>query len=209
MNPAVSVKAPRRLLQISKTVFLLIASIACAATTAWAASLDDTLTIAGVITIGQPLSIPECHSKAPVGTADFGGGTVCAITDEELGEDFKTVWFRGEPPPIGFHMRVSVHNGVVTGASLETLGVKDQEDVLDRLKAKYGRPSLLEHRTLQNAFGVRVNSYYAEWEEREVYVQFDGVTDRFDRGWVMVETAADRAAQLKARKQYARQRPGL
>jgi hypothetical protein len=208
MNPAVS-EGSRRSQQISKTVSALIIFIACAAASALAASPDDPLTIAGVITIGQPLSIPECHSKAPVGAADFGGGTVYASTDEELGEAFKTVWFRGEPPPVGFHMRVSVQNGVVTGASFETLGVKDQEDVLNRLKAKFGKPSLLERRILQNAFGVRVNSYYAEWEKLEVYVQFDGVTDRIDRGWVMVETAADRAAQLKARKQYAHQRPRL
>jgi hypothetical protein len=173
------------------------------------AHIDDSLSIAGVITIGQPLTVPECRSSPPVGAADFGGGSVCVSTDKELGDQFKTVWFRNQPPPVGFLMRAAVDNGIVTGFSFETLGAKDQADVLAQLKAKYGRPAVLERRLLQNAFGVQVTSYYAEWYTRTVYVQFDGVTDTIDRGWVQIETAADHAAQLKARERFARERPKL
>jgi hypothetical protein len=173
------------------------------------AGISDSLSIAGIITIGQPLTVPECRSTPPVGDADFGGGSACASTDKELGDQFKTIWFRGQPPPVGFMMRASVENGTVTGSSFETLGVSDQADVLARLKAKYGEPTVLETRLLQNALGVRVTSYYAEWETRTVYVQFDGVTDTMDRGWVQIETATDHVAQLKARKRFARGRPKL
>ena len=170
----------------------------------------DLLSIAGVITIGPPLTLPECRSSPPVGGADYGGGNVCVSTDKELGDpSFKTVWFRDQPPPIGFHMRTRLKDGIVAGISFETLGAKDQVQEMARLRAKYGNPTVLQHRLLENAFGVRVTSLYAEWEGRQVYVQFDGITDTLDRGWVQIETAADRAKQLKARKELARERPKL
>jgi hypothetical protein len=106
-------------------------------------------------------------------------------------------------------MRTRLKNGIVAGISFETLGAKDQVQEMARLRAKYGNPTVLQHRLLENAFGVQVTSLYAEWEGRQVYVQFDGITDTLDRGWVQIETAADRAEQLKARKELARERPKL
>jgi hypothetical protein len=176
----------------------------------WSANINDSmLSVAGVITIGTPLSVPECRSSSPIGASDFGGGHVCASIDKELGNEFKRIWFLGQPPPVGFLMRTSVHDGIVTGVSFETLGVRDQADVLSRLKEKYGRPTVFEHRLLKNAFGVRVTSYYAEWATHIVYVQFDGATDTIDRGWVQIETAAAHGEQLKARKEFTRSQPRL
>jgi hypothetical protein len=178
---------------------------------AWQLAAADDLTIAGV-TIGMPLAVPECRSyppAAPAAPADYAGGQ-CAGMDRALDDpSIKLVFFQGHAPPIGFGMRVYLKNGVVSAISFETRGADDQASVMAALRKKFGKPQTFDQQEVQNAFGRRGIRYYAEWLNQRAYVEFRGLTDKFDEGWVRIHSAAAEAVQREERKKLLRERPQL
>jgi hypothetical protein len=172
-------------------------------------SLKGPLTVTG-FTLGQPLPNAQCKTGPPTKSSDYTDG-LCWQTDTELADPkVKIVWFDGTAPPIGFAMRVYLNDiGLVNGLGFETLGVRDQDDVLRALSLKYGKPFVLERRQLTNLLGVRASAIHAEWTNSQVFVEFDGLNERFDRGWAHIETAADHKEHLENQRRFMEQRPRL
>ena len=191
-----------------RTLAAIISGLAALFAASESLQAADDLSIGGV-TLGQPLAIAECRSSPPIAPADYVNGE-CASTEPDLDDpSIKLVWFEGRPPPIGFAMRVYISNGLVDSVSFETLGARDEADVLAALRKKYGQPQTLVRSVVQNAFGVRAVKYHAEWLSRRVFAEFDGIADRIDRGWVKVEPATNHFQQLEERKKFLHARPPL
>ncbi len=66
-----------------------------------------------------------------------------------------------------------------------------------RLREKFGPPTTFEVVPMQNAYGVKVSKYKAVWDNSQVYVDFDGITDKVDEGWVSIKSAVARTKFLK------------
>jgi hypothetical protein len=174
-----------------------------------ARAADNQLTVAG-FTLGQPLPAAQCKSYPPTADSDYTAGRCWGTERATNDEHIKLVFFNGAPPPIGFAMRAYTDaNGMLDGLSFETRGVSDEEDVLRALRAKYGKPNVLQTKQFMTGFGARAKGYHAEWSSGQVYVEFDGINDRLDRGWVKIDTAAEHAAHLDAQRRFLQNAPHL
>ena len=78
-------------------------------------------------------------------------------------------------------------NGVLIGLHFLTPGVSAQETALEQLKQKYGEPTSLSTRTVQNAFGAKFEAISAVWELKGLRVSFEGVTGKIETGEVLVD----------------------
>lgn len=154
-------------------------------------------TIVG-IPLGKPLTLPICP-------ADQHGVAVEPVTDlcyENAGvtKAENDWWFDlpeggSTPPSIRPAGRIHVDDGVVTEIRVWTRGVEGQDQVMDLLTAKFGRPTLVRGRAVQNRMGAQFTSTFATWERPGFLVTFDATGKDLDDGMIFVETAAHAAAE--------------
>jgi hypothetical protein len=68
-------------------------------------------------------------------------------------------------------------DGALEAITISTQGdPSSQESVLRLLTGKYGKPSSVRKRVLQNAFGAKFSSYVAIWQFNKLVVYYDGGT---------------------------------
>lgn len=88
------------------------------------------------------------------------------------------------------HLMVDTLENKVVALWFSTKGASVQEEVLATLTTKYGKPTVLDRKKKQTAFGVVIPYLSAYWKLPDVVVLFDGVTDRIDDGTVSISTPA-------------------
>ena len=96
---------------------------------------------------------------------------------------------------------VLVRDGLIVGARFATYGMRTQEFDLRTLTEKYGPPTSLTTKVVQNRMGARYDSATAIWERQDLRVTYFGTMGTLDDGQVTVDTplAADlRKAQADA-----------
>ena len=144
--------------------------------------------------VGEELSIGEC--KVP----EFAKTASCYMRDQympkdEYGREFGTLWLTDEQQGQNYQEDLTVANpsvtlidGALDAITISTQGdPSSQESVLRLLTSKYGKPSSLRRRILQNAFGAKFSSYIAKWQFNNLGVNFDGGTS-INNGSIEIST---------------------
>jgi len=165
---------------------------------------------------GKPLTLPECAYKivATIKLYNDLPDTTCTQEAHKIntyGQPVRRIIFsQKEAPAIvkSWQMIALEADGNLIGLEFFTVGVAAQDVTLQTLTQKYGKPSTKYSKTVGNALGATAEAISATWTTRELSVSFDGITDRLDRGrvvidlpqatalrqsWNMQETAGNRA----------------
>lgn len=89
-------------------------------------------------------------------------------------------------PPFGVksQAKVSVVDGRVERVLISTAPVDAQRNVLDALTEKYGKPTSLRVRPMQNAFGAKLDSIEASWNLPLMDISFIGAVS-LDEGVIV------------------------
>ena len=137
--------------------------------------------------LGKPLALPQCEHDVIV-------AAVCQRTDLP-GPDAGVWWIRvpiGGTTP-GFIQApdagcVGVKDGVVNEIVLWTSGVDGQDQALELLSEKFGKPTSLTRRSVQNRMGAKFEAIAAFWARPGYEITLDGVGHDLDGGTVTIET---------------------
>src|SRR5207248_1922437 len=104
------------------------------------------------------------------------------------------IWFPSKESPqlLNGDLRINaiLIDGALEGAVFGTAGGSDtnsQLAVIRELTSKYGKPKSLRKDLLQNAFGMKVYGYTAQWRLSGLTVNFDGAAD-MNGGWLQIFT---------------------
>lgn len=157
------------------------------------------------ITIGSPLTLPECGTRIIAGRTVYNS-THQAVCSEAARPDQTTAdvsWSRvnfpaDQAPLIAKwpYVNAYIYRGVVEGIEFPTAGISSQDVVLDQLRQKFGQPTSLRSVTVQNAMGATFQSHEAEWRLPALRVTFRGSVRSLDMG--KVEICAPVLCELRA-----------
>jgi hypothetical protein len=173
---------------------LKILAITATVVAASAAGAAD-LTVFGV-ELGKPVNLPECPYKTAGGMKlyDVMPQSTCVHDPHALngyGRPARELSFgRDEAPPIVKNWTAFLLEddaGRVIGFHFLTSGVQTQAAVLSQLKEKYGAPTSVTPHTVRTAVGGPFESFDAKWSLPGLVVNFQGTTDRIDRGDVTID----------------------
>ena len=167
----------------------------------------DDMTVFG-ISLGQEFSLPEC-AKASYGYR-IGTKQVCferLFEKEKLAGPIVTDSVRirfplADSPAIvtGAVLIGRVIDGKLEGVGFNTIGTRNADTVLDRLKEKYGEPNVFLPRVVQNRLGASFDAFDAAWSGQNLEVHFQSVMGSLDSGLVIIDTkkgSEDRSRALK------------
>jgi len=157
------------------------------------------------LTLGEPLSIPECPKSGD--TSYKSSATVCyrlnAFDGDKLDDVNRYIIFPFNDSPSISKFNVVpalVLDGKLEGIGFNTNGTQNDEAVLEKLKEKYGEPTTIKRGTVQNRLGATFNKFTAIWLFSNLYVGFQSVTTKIDSGLVNIDTTKGfnyREAKLK------------
>lgn len=137
------------------------------------------------IVVGSPINIPKCAEDNGVGT-----NKECWYRNSYTADgDVEIATPRSAPLP-SWVRRISVQiiDGNVEGIQIYTMGSDVQQDVLQALLAKYGKPTELDHKDMQTLGGATFKSVSAYWQSGSIAVLFSGVDNNIDNGVVRIVT---------------------
>jgi hypothetical protein len=164
------------------------------------------------LTLGEPFTVAEC-GKRQVGTIVLYDSATSAtgpcfkrgyLQERETGpiaNGSVRVEFPMSATPSfvsGFAATALVMEGKLEGLMLGTRGVNTQELALDGLTSKFGKPSTLDRRTVQNRMGASFETFDAAWTTSSgLMVTFRAVVGSLDQGVIYVDTfrASDHRAK--------------
>lgn len=99
--------------------------------------------------------------------------------------------------PFGPDMLVSVIEERPAELYVTTTGHGSQQQILNDLTGKFGKPQTITKRPHQNLFGATFAGIHAVWNKGETKIEFKGIEDEINRGSVTIKTsnstALDRA----------------
>lgn len=81
-----------------------------------------------------------------------------------------------------------VVNGVIEGVDAGTAGLEYQDALLRALQDKFGKPSSLKEDVMENRMGASFSSHEAVWKLPAFEVNFSGMVNRLDFGYISVFT---------------------
>lgn len=123
--------------------------------------------------IGKSLDFPVCIKNA-----------TDVICQENYGKNPEIPWDTftvrypyGTSPEIvaGLSVTVRVFDGKVVGFVFETMGLGSQENDLNLLSKKYGKPTLVHYEDVENLAGGKFRALLAKWEFSDLSVKLDSV----------------------------------
>lgn len=103
------------------------------------------------------------------------------------------------PMVAGNELFVMLMNGKVSGFRFRTIGIGDQDSVLQTLTEKYGPPAAIDHSQVKNMAGASFDTFNAAWKVRGLSVIFQATKGNLKNGEVTIDTiagAAKRAADI-------------
>jgi hypothetical protein len=165
-------------------------------------ALSEPVTFRG-IALAQPLSIPKCNQSIHQPTCwvqtnpqNCPGKIVVRLSEQE-GNAF--------PTQLAVNICIYVINGKVAEISQTTLGIEHQDQVLDALQAKFGKPTAITTSKVQNRMGARFDVIDAEWNLHDLEVEFTGATTDLNYGEISITTPEFRAYA----REHIKPKPGL
>jgi hypothetical protein len=148
------------------------------------------------LALGQDFSLPECK-KSSYGYS-IATDYVCyerLFGKEKLSHPIvtETVMVRfpiSESPSIakGGVINVRIIDGKLEGIAFNTMGTRDADVVLGKLKEKYGEPKVFIPKTVQNRLGASFDAFDAAWSRPDLQVLFQSVSSSLDSGLVTIDT---------------------
>ena len=172
---------------------LMLAAYSCPA------AAED-MTVFG-IPLGARLQIAECEKRI-VGTTTVYS-TATAVCFQRLGsqdavqatkpienESILIKFPVTEAPPVmsGGAAVGLVMDGNLEGVAFNTRGVDSQDQVLDVLTQKFGKPTSRVPKQVQNTLGANFDVLDARWTLPQVEILFRSVTSRVDTGLLNIDT---------------------
>lgn len=116
-------------------------------------------------------------------------------------------------PPFGREITAFVEDGVLTGLTVETDGIRSQDYVMSQLVAKFGPPMKFEKVKVQNMMGATFVADRAVWALIDCVVKFDGDGSdggehdgKIDEGWISIETRKKYEERIERLKDDAAKR---
>lgn len=169
------------------------------------------------VAMGQPLSMPECEAGRFPGSYAFQFDlAVKPCWKHSYGDRGKplpsetmfSIGFIAEKYPPGVRSsELLIVNGKVEGVTVFTTGLDSQDEILEALTAKFGKPTALERTKSQNRMGAEFMGIVATWKLPNVAATFVGIGSRIDGGIVVVRTpigeASDDASRAEAKAKAA------
>jgi hypothetical protein len=145
--------------------------------------------------LGKPLNIQECPFKniGKIKLYEITPAKTCIEDAQPLngyGQPVRRITLsQEENSPIVKNWRIFPleENGVLIGLHFLTPGVNAQDLALAQLKEKYGTPTLLEKRGIQNIAGATFQAISAQWKFKDIQVSFEGVTGKIETGEVYID----------------------
>lgn len=184
-------------------IIVLCTALLCANS----AHADDEMSAFG-LALGQDFSVPEC-TKASYGYS-IGTNHVCfewlfGAEKESQPIVTKTVLVRFpiiDSPSIvkGGSLLARVIDGKLEGLSFNTLGTRNANNVLSKLKEKYGEPTAFLPLSVKNKLGATFEAFAASWHRPNLKVFFNSVSGSLDSGVVQIDTkkgSDDRSKEIK------------
>jgi hypothetical protein len=160
------------------------------------------------IPLGERFTVPECQKRKD-GTVDRISRT-CWTSEFASDPELRQIWYKGDPVIAGVILS-SVYDGILQALTFETAGVKTQDWVMEKLTEKFGVPAECERYPARKSSGEQVLIYKAEWYSADVLIKFEAADhDTVDeekltlsKGWVSMETLAERKRQVRSSKSGA------
>lgn len=172
-----------------RKVFVVIAFLFCSN------AFSEELTIFG-FELGKPLNIPECEytlSSGSIKLYDSPKQGVCFEGPHNIdgyNQPVKRIIFSDKTSPLIVANSSAIAleiDGNLAGLEFFTYGISAQDITLETLSKKYGKPTKKSAETIENNFGASVVSLTANWNLKKISITFEGVTDRLDRGHVIID----------------------
>ncbi len=172
------------------------------------------------LTIGASFNLPECS---------WNGTGALATYDYWFNQSVKPCWEHnileshpGDPldttgtfkvnflpakqySPSGVDpdsVSVIVVNGKISGMTALTGGYKVQDDLLQLLSEKYGKPTKETTSQVHNAMGAKFSDVNAKWIKPDVIIEFAGIVSQIDSGVITILNPA--ALQFEANEEEKR-----
>lgn len=154
--------------------------------------LAAAITVFG-LALGQPIVIPECSKNEVSGGYSAVQTKTCQENyrthDKNLFTDNYIIFPEQNAPTIGsLTFGAAIEGGVLEGLHIDTLGVSDQDYVLEQLTQKFGKPSSLVRAAGETASGVKFPTLQATWTNSSVVVEYGSGVYSMDRGSVRITT---------------------
>jgi len=153
--------------------------------------------------LGSPFVLPECEKKIVGSTAFYGPPKVVCferITNKNdtkpiINDSVLIIFPISDKPSLisGTAVVGLVIDGNLEGIGFNTLGYSNQDLVLLKLKEKYGSPTSLVPKKVQNNFGATFDTFDAVWTLPELHILFQSVASSLSSGLVNIDTIKGRA----------------
>jgi len=150
--------------------------------------------------LGKKFIVPECKKikNGQQVVYRISGNEVCfeklpadALTSDELIKDSVIINFpKSEGTKIisGYRMLALILDGKLEGAGFNTDGAYNSGMVFENLKGKYGAPTGLIEKVVENRQGNTFDTFYAIWNLSDLFVSFQSVRNSLNNGLVSIYT---------------------
>lgn len=167
------------------------------------------------VELGQPFAMPECVAGKYTGYEFEWERPVRPCWKHAYGDpgeplpaeskfQIAFVAAKDKSPPGIKSANLVVIDGKVEGVLAFTTGLESQDELLEGLTSKFGKPATLNRSDWQNRMGATFEGIDAEWSADGATVSFLGIGSRVDGGIITAYTpvgaareSADRAEQKK------------
>lgn len=171
---------------------LISVLLGTAAITPTSSATVDSVSLYGV-TLGAPITVPECGVPASVGMTCWGeahiGGTIANLLPSPVKNLLVYFPYDGQPGIAKYKtFDVWLMDGKVESIIVLTNGLKSQEAVLRQLTQKFGKPSAALTKTVQNGFGAKFEYADVTWSRPAAEIQFKGLDNGVDTGSIIAMT---------------------
>lgn len=160
------------------------------------------------LALGQSLQIPECRKQ--YGIYDISNKSVCferifgreKLTTPVENETVKITFPTLDAPKIAKNgvLLGMVIDGKLEGINFNTFGIKDAEQVLNKLKEKYGEPHEYKPYVEENRLGQKFNAFSALWKLDNLEVYMQSILGSITSGLVSIDTHKARDAKKDSLK---------
>lgn len=163
------------------------------AATTWSSSQS---LVAFGFELGKPLDLPECPFKITSGIKlyEITPSKTCAEEAKPLNgydQPVRQITFsQAETPVIVKNWRAFPleEAGNLIGLHFLTPGANAQQVVLDQFEEKYGPPTRVTSRQVQNAMGASFGAISAVWELPLLRISFEGIARKIETGEIFIDT---------------------
>jgi hypothetical protein len=163
--------------------------------------------------IGKPLTLALCPGIGATKIVDLVQKQTCFEQASKYSNDRAKVHFGiQEVPSIikGSVINVTLIDDQLEGLSFDTPGLEAKDRILGVLTEKYGAPTKFYKESLQNSFGARYESFFAEWDRPELYVVYTPAAGGdIKRGFIRIETQRARRQLVEKLREHERNKRNL